>query len=225
MSNSIYQEKYISKNILLNFSFLEKNIDNAILMDLKKKYENKCIADGFIKDDSIEFVKKSNGYIRNNNMSYISYDVVFKCMICKPLPNLILKVKIIENIKPALIVEYHPLSLIIPKQLHKNKSVFNKLKIDDEIEVRIVDIKYKINESEIQGVAVLNTESEILFKEQEDLDFELNDDNDEDDIKDDISDNNSSIIDDNSDETDSELNDSGSEINDDDSILEETDEI
>jgi DNA-directed RNA polymerase subunit E'/Rpb7 len=177
----LYQEIHVRKTIEITFSYLDKNIDDSILSKLKETYENKCIPEGFVKDNSIELVKRGNGALRNDKMLYLTVDTLFKCMICNPLPNLVLKVNISEIIKPALIVDFSPLSIIIPKQIHKNKSVFNKLVIGDEIEIKILDTKFKINEKYIQCVAVLNNEKDVLLEQDndDDLNFELNDDSDD----------------------------------------------
>ena len=189
--SDIYQEVHIKKEIPINFCYLDKDIDKCILVKLKKLYENKCIQEGFVKDDSIELVKKGNGFMKNNDMLHISFNVLFKCMICNPLPNLVIKAKIVEIIKPGLIVYHFPISIIVPKHIHKNKSIFNKLKVDEEVEIKIIDIKFRINEKEIQGVAKLNSEKNInlhINDKEEDLNFELNDNSDTN-ISEDLSDN------------------------------------
>ena len=119
-------------------------------------YENKCNESGFIQKDSIELIRRTNGYISQYvDLSNIQFDIIFKCMICNPSPNLIVECKIIEIIKPGLIAELFPLSIIIPTQLHTNKKLFNSLNIGDDITVKIMDSKFKKNENEIQAVGLL----------------------------------------------------------------------
>lgn len=157
MDSNIYYERSLQTTISINFNQLTRNLDDFILDKLKFLYEDKCSKDGFIKKDSIELVKRTNGYISQYyDLSNIQFNVIFKCLICNPVPNLIITTKIIEIIKPGIICESFPLSIIVPIQLHENKKDFKKLNIGDEIQVKILNCKFKKNEKEIQAVAVLD---------------------------------------------------------------------
>ena len=156
MDNNIYYERSIQKTISVNFNELTSDLDNFILQKLKFNYENKCIEDGFIKKDSIELIKRTNGYISQYyDLSNIEFNIIFKCQLCNPSPDLVIKCKIVEIIKPGIIAESFPLSIIVPIQLHNNKKLFNSFVIGDEISVKILNCKFKKNEKEIQAVAVL----------------------------------------------------------------------
>ena len=157
MDSNIYIEKYIKKDLSLDFNKLGKNIDEIVLQKLKDDFENKCNENGFIKKDSIELVQRMNGIVNQYiDLSIINFSVIFKCLICNPSPGLIIKCNVIESIKPGLICELFPLSIIVPNQLHSNKKIFNSINIGDLIEVKIMNSKFKKNEQEIQIVGILN---------------------------------------------------------------------
>lgn len=157
MDSNIYIEKYIKKDLSLDFNKLGKNIDEIVLQKLKDDFENKCNENGFIKKDSIELVQRMNGIVNQYiDLSIINFSVIFKCLICNPSPGLIIKCKVIESIKPGLICELFPLSIIVPNQLHSNKKIFNSINIGETIEVKVMNSKFKKNEQEIQIVGILN---------------------------------------------------------------------
>ena len=157
MDSNIYIEKYIKKDLSLDFNKLGKNIDEIVLQKLKDDFENKCNENGFIKKDSIELVQRMNGIVNQYiDLSIINFSVIFKCLICNPSPGLIIKCNVVESIKPGLICELFPLSIIVPNQLHSNKKIFNSINIGDSIEVKIMNSKFKKNEQEIQIVGILN---------------------------------------------------------------------
>lgn len=156
MNSNIYTERLIEKTISINFNELTKNLDELLLKKLRFLYENKCNESGFIKKDSIELIKRTNGYISQYyDLSNIQFNIIFKCNICNPSPDLIVECKIIEIIKPGIIAELFPLSIIVPTQLHSNKKLFSLLEIGQMITVKIMDAKFKKNEKEIQAVAML----------------------------------------------------------------------
>ena len=157
MDSNIYIEKYIKKDLSLDFNKLGKNIDEIVLQKLKNDFENKCNENGFIKKDSIELVQRMNGIVNQYiDLSIINFSVIFKCLICNPSPGLIIKCKVIESIKPGLICELFPLSIIVPNQLHSNKKIFNSINIGETIDVKVINSKFKKNEQEIQIVGILN---------------------------------------------------------------------
>jgi|TARA_B110001454_G_scaffold212426_1_gene229234 DNA-directed RNA polymerase subunit E'/Rpb7 len=156
MDSNIYTERLIEKTISINFNELTKNLDELLLKKLRFLYENKCNESGFIKKDSIELIKRTNGYISQYyELSNIQFNIIFKCNICNPSPDLTVECKIIEVIKPGIIAELFPLSIIVPIQLHSNKKIFSLLEIGQMITVKIMDSKFKKNEKEIQAVAML----------------------------------------------------------------------
>lgn len=161
MTTSIYNERLIQKTVSLNFNELTKDLDSMLLNKIKFLYENKCNESGFIKKDSIELIKRTNGYVSQYyDLSNIQFNIIFKCQICNPAPDLIVDCKIIELIKPGLIAESFPLSIIVPIQLHTNKKIFSLLNIGDTIRVKIMDSKFKKFEQEIQAVGMLVDEKE-----------------------------------------------------------------
>lgn len=160
MNENIYFDKIIKKKLLMNFNEIDKDINTTLLNKIKNKYENKCIEEGFIKKDTIEILERSNGYINQTNLlNNIVFNILFKCKMCNPKKNMICKCKIVEVIKPGFIAEFYPLSIIVPLNLHNNKSLFKKYKENDIITIKILDSKFIKNENEIQVVGLLTDDS------------------------------------------------------------------
>jgi DNA-directed RNA polymerase subunit E'/Rpb7 len=172
--DSIYSECILKKKIILNSNSLNKNIDDQLNKKLKELCENKCNNEGFIKKDSIEILKRYNGYIKPNiDLSNICFTILFKCLICNPKPNLILDCKVIEIIKPGIICDSFPLSIILPEQLHFNKELYNSIKINDTVKIKILNSKFHINEFEIQCVGILleDKEKKVIKISKKNLDI------------------------------------------------------
>ena len=153
---SIYSECIFKKCIIMNSNNLTKNIEEQLFQKLKELCENKCNNEGFIKKDSIEILKRYNAFIKPNiDLSNVCFTILFKCQICNPKPNLTFECKVIEIIKPGIICELFPLSIILPEQLHYNKKLYNSIKINDMVKIKILNSKFHINELEIQCVGIL----------------------------------------------------------------------
>ena len=176
---SIYSECIFKKCIILNSNNLNKNVDEQLYQKLKDLCENKCNNEGFIKKDSIEILKRYNAFIKPNiDLSNVCFTILFKCNVCNPKPNLTFECKVIEIIKPGIICELFPLSIILPEQLHFNKNLYNSIKINDMIKIKILNSKFHINELEIQCVGILleDKEKKIIKLKNDNKDI-LNNDN------------------------------------------------
>ena len=110
-----------------------KNIDRIITKNLKKNYENKCCSHGFIKNNTVSIVQRSQGSIKSiDNISYIFYDVnykidtynpqkgdIFECKINNTtkmgtIGSFMIKMKnILLIIAPCLLLYHYPMNLKI----------------------------------------------------------------------------------------------------------------
>ena len=153
----------LTATISIPFSRInKKNIDKLLLYKLKNMYEKKCCSHGYIKEDSIEIVQRSQGKIRNiDNISYISYEVNYKIDTFNPLKGDIIKCCVNNTTKMGTIGYYYeddknyvlktsPMLIIIP--LSDDTSNLNP---DDKIDVEVLISKLKYNSEQIQVIGKL----------------------------------------------------------------------
>ena len=199
----IFNKTIINTNISLNYNEVKKNLDYCIINLLQNKYENKCSEYGLIKTDSIKILKRSNIYINDfYNSAIIKINIHFECLICNPKQNLVINCTVKDNIKPGIIAFLNPLEIIIPITLHSNPDVFKNYNEGDDIEIKILKSKFKLNDKQIQCIGILNSEeinkniedkegSDDEILSDEDIDKEVSksdneeDEDDEDDEEDD----------------------------------------
>ena len=221
MSNILFNELNFKTKISIKISKITKNINNIILNKLKNTLENKCMENGFVEKDSIKILKRSNAYMSNLfDLSLIYFDIYYSCNVCNPVLNTIVSCKVIETIKPGLIATIYPLNIIIPIIIHKDKTPFNKININDTILVKIINTKIKLNDNQIQAVAILSSSNIDDNEDKSDDDNEDKSDDEEEDKSDDEEEDKSD--DDNEDKSEEE--DEESEEEDEESEEEEGDE-
>ena len=165
----IISEQLFDNTISLNSSDLNKDIDNIILIKLKKQYEGLCKDNCFILKNSINIIKRSMGQIETyNNTNIIKYDIKYKCNIISPKVGDIIKCIVSNKNKMGVIayikmdekyehadndLDNSPLIIIIPNDL----MVENEYNIDDIIikqtlSVEILDFRIKYRNEKIQIV-------------------------------------------------------------------------
>ena len=198
----IFNKTIINTTVSLNYNEVKKNLDYCILNLLKNKYENKCSEYGLIKSDSINILNRSNIYINDfYNSAIIKINIHFECLICNPKQNLVINCQVKDNIKPGIIAFLNPLEIIIPITLHENPEIFKNFNEGDDIEIKILKSKFKLNDKQIQCIGILNSEKinkniddenesyeEILSDEDKDIskssDLEEEDEEEEDEEED-----------------------------------------
>ena len=78
----IYMKSLITKKIVLPVNLIGRNIKENLEKSIIRDIEGKCIAEGYIKTNSIELVTYSSGILKD---AIAVFDVVFSCQICLPV--------------------------------------------------------------------------------------------------------------------------------------------
>ena len=157
-SNPIYKSALLSRKISIEFNLIGSNFVENIEKILKENYEGKCNKEGFIKYDSIELINYSVGVM---DTQYVNYDIVFKCMVCNPVEGTKLKCKIINITKAGIRAIYgddensSPIIIFIARDHNYNNKLFNKLKINDIINTKIIGTRYELNDDKIHIISEL----------------------------------------------------------------------
>jgi DNA-directed RNA polymerase subunit E'/Rpb7 len=200
----IFIESLFNTSIQCKSKHLSKDIDAFLLNSIKEMYEGKCNKDGFVMIDSISIIKRSIPYLYGSQLNgNIKFNIIYKANICNPVNGNIIKCNIHKINKLGLLSIKEPLTIIIAKEFHNNKNIFNKLKENDLIEIVIIDKKFNINDTKIQIIAKLNNDTDAVVTKYKKENDNVMSDNPTSDLSD--SDNNYKSDSDNS------LSDSGDE--------------
>ena len=154
--NNNFYNLTLCKKIFMSPKHLNKNLNIKIMEKLRKKYESKCTTEGFIRDKSIEILKRSIGSITGSNFrGYVTFDIVFTADVCNPMNGEVIIGNVVNINKLGLLAEKGPLSIIIPKDYHESRIIFKDIQIGDQIEVEIIGKRFEINDTRISVIARL----------------------------------------------------------------------
>jgi DNA-directed RNA polymerase subunit E'/Rpb7 len=153
----VYSKKVIQKKITVPISKINGNIKNIIENMISLDVEGKCIADGFIKPNSVKLLSYSCGLILSSN---VSFEVNFECMVCSPSEGIKIYAKIKNITKAGIKAEIDdnpsPLVIFISKSTNDNYNMlFNDLKVNDSIKVKIIGKRYELNDKYISVIGQL----------------------------------------------------------------------
>ena len=157
---NIFKNLLLEKNIIIFPNMLNRNIENSILTKLSKKYEGKCTTEGFIKNESIKIFDRSIGRLSGSNFrGTVEYKILFSADICNPVNGELIKCTVLNINRLGVLAENGPLSIIIPKDYHEDKSVFKKIEVNDVILVEVVGKRFEINDTKISVIGRLAEDS------------------------------------------------------------------
>ena len=144
----------LSTELSLHPKYINNNLDKSIDKLLHNKVGDKCMENGYIIGDSIKIIRRNVGNIIGSHLrGYLTFVVEFEAEIVNPMSGDEILVTVLNMNKLGIMADSHPLSVLIPRDIHDDKDIFNGIQIDDEILVSIVDKRFSINDKEIDVVA------------------------------------------------------------------------
>lgn len=163
---SIYSKNILTRKIILPFTSIGGNLNNILKEKLEEMLYNKCCEEGYIKNNSIRLSSYSSGTVVGNN---VSFDVLFECLICHPIEGQIIKCKV-ENITRAGIRATYfkekksPITIFIARDHHYDNKYFSAIKEEDIIQIKVIGIRFELNDDTITVMGELKTQKQRLTK-------------------------------------------------------------
>ena len=184
-TSNIYFNCILRKKINVEPKFLNNKLDEYIFDYLKKNMEGKCIAEGYIKPDTIKVIKKSVGMLLGSRFTGdITYEVIYTADICNPLIGNVIDCKVKFINKLGILGNNGPITIVVRKQFNGSDIQFDKIGVNDTIKVEIIAKKFHLNDKEIQVVSKID---DNVKKDKKIVSSDLTQLNDkEEDLEDDI---------------------------------------
>lgn len=154
----IYMQNILSRKVQLPFNKVGSNLTENIITSLSRQLDGKCVQEGYIKPNTIRLINYSAGVIYGND---VKFTVLFECLVCRPVEGMRFKA-IVKNITKAGIRceskdSPSPVVVFIARDHHFKMKEFAQLNVDDEITVRVIGIRYELNDEYISVIAELVT--------------------------------------------------------------------
>ena len=150
----IYMQNILYKQATLPFHNIGNNVAELLNEKISRDFEGKCIEEGYIKPNSIRLISFSSGEIRGTE---VLFTISFECLVCRPVEGLRFKCVVKNITKAGIRAETNepisPVIVFIARDHHHNIKAFSKLKENDEINVRVIGIRYELNDKYISVIA------------------------------------------------------------------------
>ena len=183
------------------FNISNNSIDDAILDALRNKYESKITKYGYIKEDSIEVIRRSAGIsMKEHFNSSFSFKAICYASICNPSIDTVLNAVIVSSNNAGFKAEVKEdnkiiIDIIIPRLTAgiKHEYDIEDLKVGQEVFVKICRKRYHFADTKIVVIGlvindpnvtiVTNDVDEVEDLVEKDKEKDKDKDKDEDDVE------------------------------------------
>jgi hypothetical protein len=154
----VYIKSLLTKKVIVNINEIGQNVKQILENKVTTVLEGKCIAEGFIKPNSVKIISYSSGNVNGENIEYI---VVFDCMVCHPVEGMLVECTSKTITKAGIHAQVidadgvMPLTIFIARDHHNKDNHFNSIKENMQITVKVIGIRYELNDPYICAIGKL----------------------------------------------------------------------
>jgi DNA-directed RNA polymerase subunit E'/Rpb7 len=154
----VYSKSMLETKVLLSIVEIGKNIKPNLENKIISKVSGKCINEGFVKPNSVKIVSYSSGSIMSE---YVEFHVIYECMICLPVEGMLVECSTKTITKAGIHAQVidddanMPLTVFIARDHHSVDHRFQNIKEGNNLTVRIIGIRYELNDNCICAIAKL----------------------------------------------------------------------
>jgi DNA-directed RNA polymerase subunit E'/Rpb7 len=156
---NVYVKTMLHQKIALKITEIGKNVKQNLEKQVVARNEGRCIAQGYIKPNSVAIQSYSCGKVREQK---VEFDVIFECLLCHPVKDMMLECKVkdvtlagIHAIVKDADSDNEPITVFLAKDHHHGNRTFAEIKEDQTIVVRVIGVRYELNDPVITVLAVI----------------------------------------------------------------------
>lgn len=155
---SLYFRSMLDKKVCLPIKSVGKNLKQTLEKYLQSNYEGKCHIEGYIKPNTIQIKSYSSGIINRGNM--VIFNVMFECLVCYPVENMLITCKVKNITKAGIRGESDidvpsPVVVFVAKDHHYKSRLYEEVNINDIIIVRVIGQRFELNDRYISIIGEL----------------------------------------------------------------------
>lgn len=164
--NTIFTPSVITMTIHMPIAHVGKRLTEHMLGHVVRRCEGLCIEEGYVKSGSAKILSHSCGRAYGDT---VMYKATVECLICYPVEGMLVSCyakditragiraelyasEVAEHDTPSL-SKSTPLMIFIARDHHYNSSDINSVLKGDQIEVKIIGVRFELNDPFISVIA------------------------------------------------------------------------
>lgn len=157
----IYIQSVLNTKIYLDITEVGKNVKQILEKKLISQVSNKCIPEGYVSSKNINIIQYSAGTLIRNS---IVFNVVYECDISHPVEGMRLEAITKITTKAGIHAEVKDddgniaIVVFVAKDHNNLSASFHTVKAGDKIQVKVIGIRFELNDPYICVIATLEKE-------------------------------------------------------------------
>lgn len=154
----VFHRSLLNMKVILKITEVGTTLKQNLERKIIQKTEGKCIAEGYIRPNSVRVVNYSSG---NINGEYVEFQVSFECMICYPVEGMVVDCTVKTITKAGIHAEvvvddkFVPLTIFIARDHNYTNKYFSQITENMNVQVKIIGIRFELNDAYICAIATL----------------------------------------------------------------------
>jgi len=153
-----YMKSILTMKVVLPITEIGRNIKQNLEKVIVSNVEGRCIVEGYIKPGSVSILTYSSGKIMNG---YVQFHTTYNCIICHPVDGMLIECVCKTITKAGIHAEVIdkngniPIIVFIARDHHISNTIFEKVTENAKLVVRIIGIRFELNDSNICAIGKL----------------------------------------------------------------------
>jgi DNA-directed RNA polymerase subunit E'/Rpb7 len=145
----VYIPSMLSMKVALSITEIGKNIKQNLEKKISKRTEGRCIAEGFIRPDSVKVTSYSSGTVNNEN---VEFQTLFECMVCYPVEGMMIECQAKTITKAGIHAEVidengtMPITVFVARDHHFTDHHFATIKENANITIKVIGVRFELND-------------------------------------------------------------------------------
>lgn len=158
ITSDIYIPTMVTQKVVLPFDAIGRNVKHVLEQHLVHAHEGKCNAEGYVRPRSTQLIAHSSGTLTDRGA--VAFEVMYEYQACNPVEGMLIKC-VVQTVTHAgihahIVPEPSPLVIFVSRDHHYSNPQFSKLKVQDEITVRVIGRHFELNDPAVYVIAELS---------------------------------------------------------------------
>jgi len=156
-STDLYIPTMVTRKVVLPFAAIGRNVRAVLERHVAHEHEGKCNAEGYVRPRSTQLLAHSSGYLADHGS--VAFEVMYEYQACNPVEGMLV-VCTVQTVSHAgvhahIVPEPSPLVVFVSRDHHYSDPRFSKIKVGDEITVRVIGRHFELNDPVVSVIAEL----------------------------------------------------------------------
>lgn len=168
-SLGVYYQALLSRRLALPIATVGGNVRQLLEEVANKTYGGKCGPEGYVKPGSVKVMEYSAPMLKADS---VVFQATFECLVCNPVEGMVInavakritKAGIRAEVPDGSNDEHPPMVIFVSRDHHFQSEPFNNVNIGDNIQVKIIGVRFMLNDDYVSAIAQLVERPQVAEK-------------------------------------------------------------